>query len=300
MPERRSKPMLGAMTESMLDTVRHFAPELNARAAQGEALRTMPEDLVDRLKQSGLFRLHLARSLGGLELEPATYVEVIEELSRADGSAGWTVMIGNSTAFFAWLDPQVARELLSGATDFASTSMWGPFGQAVPDGAAGLSLSGRWPFNSGCRHAEWLQVGAYVIDGDAPRRRPECAPDWRLAFVPRSAAKIEDTWDAGGLRATGSHHLSITGSRVPQEHFAAPFFEPARHEGPLWRIPFLTLAAIAMVGFPLGVARRAVDEFTEIARTKVRGPATESIALDGTRRPRPGSAGAGRRRAACG
>src|ERR1700716_2670533 len=116
--------MLRAMTKSMLDTARHFAPELNARAAEGEALRTMPADLVDRLKRSGLFRLHLPRSLGGLELEPAAYVEVIEELSHADGSAGWTVVIGNSTAFFAWLDPQVARELLSGTTDFASTSMW--------------------------------------------------------------------------------------------------------------------------------------------------------------------------------
>lgn len=273
--------MLSAMTDTMLDTARHFAPELSARAAEGEALRTMPADLVDRLKRSGLFRLHLPRSLGGLELDPATYVEVIEELSRADGSAGWTVVIGNSTAFFAWLDPHVARELLAGTPDLASTSMWGPFGHAVPDDAGAFSLSGRWPFNSGCRHAEWLQVGAFVMDGEAPRRRPEGAPDWRLAFVPRSAAEIEDTWDAAGLRGTGSHHLSIATRHVPEEHFAAPFFEPARHAGPLWRIPFMTLAAIAMAGFPLGVARRALDEFTEIARSKVRRAGTESIAHDG-------------------
>jgi alkylation response protein AidB-like acyl-CoA dehydrogenase len=273
--------MLSAMTHIMLDTARLFASELSARAAEGEALRTMPADLVMRLKRSGLFRLHLPHALGGLELDPATYVEVIEELSRADGSAGWTVLIGNSTAFFAWLDPKVAGEMLAGSAEFASTSMWAPLGHAVPEGTGALTLSGRWPFNSGCPHAEWLQVGAFVMDGDTPRRRPDGAPDWRLAFLPRSAAHIEDTWDAAGLRATGSHHLSIATRRVPQEHFAAPFFEPALHEGPLWRIPFMTLAGIAMAGFPLGVGRRALDEFTDIAQSKIRGAATEIIAHDG-------------------
>src|SRR5262249_22266841 len=54
-----------------------------------------------------LFRLNLPRAVGGLELDPATTVALVEELSRADGSAGWTVLIGNSTAFFAWLQPRV-------------------------------------------------------------------------------------------------------------------------------------------------------------------------------------------------
>jgi len=52
-----------------------------------------------------LFRLATPRALGGQELDPATVVETLEELCRADGSAGWTIMIGNLTAFLAWLDP---------------------------------------------------------------------------------------------------------------------------------------------------------------------------------------------------
>ena len=112
----------------------------------------MPADLVRRAKSAGLFRLSLPVSLGGFELDPVTTVEIFEELSRADGSAGWTIVIGNSTAFFAWLDPAVARDLIGANPEFVSTSMWAPLGQAVPQrpSAAGRSTAAaRTP--TGCR-----------------------------------------------------------------------------------------------------------------------------------------------------
>ena len=102
----------GASSDDTLrSTVAALLPEFRARAAESEQLRTMPADLVRQAKAGGLFRLNLPRSLGGLELDPAATAEIFEEISRADGSAGWTIVIGNSTAFFAWLDPAVAKEL---------------------------------------------------------------------------------------------------------------------------------------------------------------------------------------------
>ena len=272
-------PSVNAGSDDTLRTaIAALIPEFRARAAEGEQLRTMPADLVRQARAGGLFRLNLPRSLGGLELDPATTAEIFEEISRADGSAGWTTVIGNSTAFFAWLDPAVAKELIGGDPDFVSTSMWAPLGHAAPDGSGRFAVSGRWPFNSGCPHAAWLQVGVMVTGSGLPRA--EGAPDWRFAFVPARSAVIEDTWDAMGLRGTGSHHLSLPGVQVPAEHLAAPFFEPARHDGPLWRIPLVTLAAMFLATVPLGVARRALDEFAAIATSKVRGPAAQSISHD--------------------
>jgi alkylation response protein AidB-like acyl-CoA dehydrogenase len=265
----------------VLGAVRALAPDLSARSAEGEALRTMPADLVARAKQAGLFRLAMPRSLGGFELDPATLVEAVEELSRADGSAGWTILIGNATLFFAWLEPGVAQDMIGQDVDFASTSMFGAFGQAVSQSDANFAVSGRWPFNSGCPHAECLQVGVIVMDGQTPRLRAPGVQDWQFAFVPRPAAHIEDTWHALGLRGTGSHHLSLAAVPVPREHLAAPLLEPARHDGPLWRLPGFTLATILMVGFPLGVARRALDEFATLAGRKARGDGGHTIAQDG-------------------
>ncbi|HXW34854.1 MAG TPA: acyl-CoA dehydrogenase family protein [Acidimicrobiales bacterium] len=258
-----------------------IAPEFVERAREGDSLRTMPPDLASKAKRMGLFRLCLPRSLGGMELDPTTAIEVIEIVSRADGSAGWTVLIGNSTAFFAWLDPAVAKEMIGGDPDFCSTGVFAPMGQASAGDSGEFMVSGRWPFNSGCPHSEWCQVGVFVMDGDRPRLRDEGVPDWRFAFLDRKSVVVEDTWDALGLRATGSHHIQVANQCVPVEHTAAPLFEAARHDGPLWRLPLFSLATILMAGFPLGVARRALDEFTELAKSKFRGSPTDTVASDG-------------------
>ena len=271
---------VNAGSDSLRSAVTALVPDFQARAGEGGQLRTMPADLVQRAKAAGLFRLNLPRSLGGFELDPATTVEIFEEISRADGSAGWTIVIGNSTAFFAWLDPAVAAELIGDHPNLVSTSMWAPLGQATAERAGCLTVSGRWPFNSGCPHADWLQVGVFVTDSAAPRVLASGVPDWRFAFTPARSAVIEDTWDAMGLRGTGSHHLTLSGVQVPSEHLIAPFFEPARHDGPLWRIPLVTLASMFLAAVPLGIARRALDEFAAIATKKVRGPATQSIGHD--------------------
>ncbi len=68
---------------------------------------------------------------------------------------------------------------------------------------------------------------------------------------------------------------------MPAEHLAAPFFERPRHDGPLWRIPLVTLAATFLAAVPLGVARPALDEFAALAVGKLRGPAPHPVSHDG-------------------
>ena len=260
---------------------RALAPEITQRADDAEALGTMPIDLVERLRAAGVFRALQPRSLGGFEVAPVEFIEMIEELARADGSAGWIAAIGaGAPAFTAWLQPAIANELFGSDADFTAATVFAPTGRAVPDGGGRFTIDGRWPFASGCRHAEWLLAGMFVFDGDAPRMIPEQGPDWRLAFFPRANADIVDNWDVLGLRATGSNDIIARGLRVADEHTISPFFQPARHDGPLWRLAFFTLVGVALVGVPLGIARRALDEFTDLATTKLRAGTFEPVAED--------------------
>src|SRR5262245_41153859 len=119
---------------SAIHAARSLAPEFSARAPEAESLRTMPADLVAKVRRAGLFRIGVPRALGGLELDPVSIIETVEEVSRADGSAGWTTLIGNATAFFAWLEPDAVAEMFAGATGFVSTGVWGPQGRAVRRG----------------------------------------------------------------------------------------------------------------------------------------------------------------------
>jgi alkylation response protein AidB-like acyl-CoA dehydrogenase len=261
---------------SIVSSAFTLAPLLSEQATHAEQLRTMPRHVVDACAAAGLFSLALPKSLGGLECDPLTIIRVIEELSRADGSGGWTVMIGNTSAFTTWLEPEVARDIVSANPNAPMAGLLMPNGAAVPDGKGGFIVSGRWPFNSGAPHAAWFCSGIMVMEGDQPRQVSPGRPDWRVAFFPASEATIIDTWHAAGLKGTGSHDISVEGIRVPEERTAAPFFEPARHDGPLYRMTLWSLFMTLMAGLPLGIARRALDEFTELAKRKSR-------AMDGGR-----------------
>src|SRR5262245_57651779 len=110
-----------------VDEARRLAPLVADRALEGEADRCVPVDVVDELRAAGLLKCYLPASLGGLELDPLSTFEVVETVSAADGSTGWTTFILNGTFFLAWLDPDVARAMLAAASGGCLASRFGPF-----------------------------------------------------------------------------------------------------------------------------------------------------------------------------
>lgn len=247
-----------------------LAPQIRERAAEGERLGRIPDDLLTAMSREGLIDLLVPSVLGGAELDPMTVVDVVSTLSAADGSVGFTVLSVNATCFVAWLEPDVARTILAGEPRSVAT-VFAPRGRAVPEADGALRVTGRWPFNTGCRNASWFANGVMVLDGDRPAIVPPGRPDWRLVFVPREDMEILDTWHVVGLKGTGSNDVRMSGVRVPVEFTAAPMFQPARHPGAIFRWSFFALMGVLFAGFPLGIGRRALDEFEELARSKSRG-----------------------------
>jgi alkylation response protein AidB-like acyl-CoA dehydrogenase len=142
-----------------------------------------------------------------------------------------------------------------------------PVDRAVATRAdGGYRLTGRWPFGSGSNHAEWFSGKAEVV-GPAGPEGPK-----GFAF-PAGAVTLHDNWQVGALKGTGSQDFSVSGLFVPERHCFSSL-EPALRGGPLYTIGMPGLVANEHAGFVLGVARRSIDEMTELARTKTRGYAT--------------------------
>lgn len=239
--------------ESVCDAAR-------THASAGDARRDLAPEVVAVAKQSGLFCMALPERFGGLGLDPLDIVDAVERLSHADGAAGWCGFIGNATAFFGWLEPDVIRAALCDAPGVAAASIFGPTGQARPAGDGGYTVSGRWAFASGSGHSEWTQLGVMVMDGDRPAMRADGQPDWRFAFVPTDEVTIVDTWDTIGLRGTGSNDIVAEQVVLPAEHLAMPMFDEPRADDPIFRFGFWGLLPMLMAPHPLGVARRSLDE----------------------------------------
>ena len=145
------------------------------------------------------------------------------------------------------------------AEEFVLAGSTAVLGRAEPT-EGGYRISGRWPFNSGSLHADWLMAG--FAEPPDPRGGP---PRPRLAFLPRPAATILGTWDVSGLAGTGSHDFVLDGVAVPAEHTVPLYSAPAVFGDPLHRLSPYNVQAVLMPGFPLGVARRAVDELAHLA-----------------------------------
>jgi alkylation response protein AidB-like acyl-CoA dehydrogenase len=269
--------MITTLQTGALAAARALAPELSDRAREGELLGTLPPDLVEKAREARLFSLMTPSSLGGLELAPRDVIDVLEELCRADGSAGWTIIIGNATAFVTWFEPEVAAALLAGSRDTIGAGSFAPAGKLLDRGNGTFDFSGRWSFVSGCRHADGFLLGGFVMDGAHPRIIDGFGPDWRFAYVAAEAVEIIDNWDVAGLRGTGSNDVSVAGLVVDERHTIAPFREAARHDNALARFPLFTLIGVQFAAVPLGIGRRALDELLAIAPTKTRIGSTMPI-----------------------
>jgi len=271
---------------SFIDAAKGLAPQILAAANEIEQSRRLPPSLVDAIARAGLYRLWIPRALGGEETDPSTFVRVIEEISKADGSAGWCVALcGGNNVFAGYLAAEAAREIYGDDPDVRTAGVFRPFGNAkVVDG--GYRVTGQWPLASGCQHSNWIVGGCRILDGDQPRLSPDGAPITRILFFPARECEILDTWHSIGLRGTGSHDFAVADVFVPASH-SLSFREPQVEPGPLYALPTIALFSTGLAAVALGIARHAIDILTALAATKM---ATTTVTRNQVRRYQ-GSAG---------
>jgi indole-3-acetate monooxygenase len=257
---------------SLVDPVaraRDLARSITASADEIERSRRITEPLLGQLHEARLFRMLYPRSVGGDEVEPATYIEAVGELARHDGSVGWCASIANSIGLFApYLEPEAARTVFG---DPRATCAWGPpndcRGIAVP---GGYRVTGRWDFASGCRHASWMGAHGTVVESDGSLRLNNFGrPHLRTWLFPVEQATLLDNWDPIGLRGTASESYTVEDLFVP-EAFTGTREDPTlrREPGPLYAFPQQTLYSVGIASVALGIARGMLDAFVELALRK--------------------------------
>jgi alkylation response protein AidB-like acyl-CoA dehydrogenase len=235
----------------LLADIRELAPDISSRAAEIEAGRRIPPDLVEALRSIGVFRMFVPQSHGGLELDLPTALEIIGAFGRIDGSVGWTAMIGAGGGIFAPLLPRETYEkVYQNGPDAIIAGSFQPAGTAEAV-AGGCQVNGRWPFASGCQHADWMwglcvmtEGGKPLLGEGGPPLGEGGPPLVRGFFLPARDWQIEDTWYVAGLKGTGSHHIALSDTVVP----TANFFDPASGvpclSGPLYQaVPQLLVPA---------------------------------------------------------
>jgi indole-3-acetate monooxygenase len=245
---------LDRVTDELAALARSLGPE-------AEKLRRLPEELVARLRASGLFRAGAPAATGAAEAPPAQTLRLAETVACGDASAGWCVSIASTSSLLGgWLSPAGLTEVF-GDPENVAAGVWAPRGAARRvDG--GYRVSGRWSFCSGITHSDYLFGGCVVDGGSDGQGTP------RLLAIPVGELEIVDTWQTSGLNATGSHDAVADDVFVP-EHRSLWLFDPPTSQAALYRFPILGFFALSIAAAALGNARGAIDDLQELAAHKV-------------------------------
>jgi alkylation response protein AidB-like acyl-CoA dehydrogenase len=276
---------------ALLAKVASVAAVVRENASVSEAARTLSRATFTALDEAGLFRSLLPEEVGGFQVDPVTEAELIEAVTALDGSAGWSFWaLAGSTARAASMLPHTAEgDVFTTGKPFPLFAFQErPFGNKVHPTGHGLVVSGRWPFGTGVREADWVVAIGEVDRSVEPGPWPD-AP-MLAAAVPLRDVEIVDEWDAAGLAGTGTVDYRITDVVVPWRRVWPYPAEQVRGGAHFC----FRRAPIKHTGFALGVARGILTGLTEHLTARLPGTglpvdviateiATAQLALDTAR-----------------
>ena len=249
-----------AVADASRDTTRlplaDVITEIAARREEFDRLSHVPRDVIAKLKRAGVYRAATPRRFGGDALAPTAFLDMIERIAVADGSAAWVASFGSANVYLAALPLATQAQLYADGPDQVFAGGLFPVQPAQPaDG--GWRVNGTWKFASGCKGADWLGVGISTGVPGVPGKP-------RTAVFRPHQVEIVDNWDVVGMQGTGSHDLRVTDQFVADDWTFVRGGEPCVDE-PLYRYPTIAYAAQVLAVVNLGLARAALDVANQMA-----------------------------------
>ena len=253
--------------DGVLAKVRALGPKLRERAVTAERERRISQETVEDLDRAGVYKIGTPAEYGGYEFSVAEQLDVIIEVSKWDGSCGWSSWVGATINWLAvrsgrrvveevygsaWTGPRVA-----GSSHFPATR-----GRAVRAEGGWLISGGPWTFGSNAQWSAWTNLGCMANDGDKP---------YLLSVqVPFDELKFLDDWYVVGMKGSGSSSVVLAkGELFVPDYRCIPFPEIMANihdhglKGSIWQAPTLGWAFSLMGGMSVGIAQGALARFLE-------------------------------------
>jgi 3-hydroxy-9,10-secoandrosta-1,3,5(10)-triene-9,17-dione monooxygenase len=253
----------------MIARAKALIPRLRERASRTEELRRLPPETERELHESGLFRILQPKRVGGSELDYVALVDGADAIGQADASVAWNwANLASHHWMLAMFDKRAQDVVWSKDADaLIASSFIFPAGRARKvDG--GYVLRGRWPFSSGVDSSEWNMLASVVSTEDEAD-----GIEYRIFVVNKRDYKILDTWDATGLRGTGSNDVEVNDAFVEAPMTLAvsdldggPTPGSAVNPNALYQLPVFSLFPYVLSGVALGNAQACLDDYVDIAR----------------------------------
>jgi 3-hydroxy-9,10-secoandrosta-1,3,5(10)-triene-9,17-dione monooxygenase len=254
---------------TMIERANALIPRLRDRASRTEELRRLPPETERELHESGLFRIVQPKRVGGSELDYIALIDCADAIGQADASAAWNFANLASHHWMLAMFDKSAQDLVwnKDANALIASSFIFPAGRARKV-EGGYVLRGSWPFSSGVDSCEWNMLASVVSSEDEAD-----GIEYRIFLLNRSDYRINDTWEAAGLRGTGSNDVEVNDAFVADSMTVAvsdlaggPTPGSAVNPNALYTLPVFSLFPYVLSGVALGNAQACLNDYVEVAR----------------------------------
>ncbi len=252
----------------LVERARALAPLIARDADEIERTRRLTPAVTQALIENELYRALLPKSFGGTEAPLEAFMQMQEEIAKADASTAWCLGQCSVCAMTAaYLDPDAANEIFNVAPGILA---WGAVAHEVQAVPGGYRASARWDFASGSRQASWLGAHVRVVEADgSQRRKADGSPEIRTILFPMTSATMYDVWDVIGLKGTGTDSYSVENLFIPDKFAALRDIPSAlREKGPLYKLTTNMVFSMGFAATSLGLARTMLDSVIELSRGK--------------------------------
>jgi 3-hydroxy-9,10-secoandrosta-1,3,5(10)-triene-9,17-dione monooxygenase len=257
---------------AMLARAEALIPRLRERASRTEELRRLPPETERDLHEAGLFRILQPKRVGGSELDYVALVDCADVLGQGDASVAWNFAnLASHHWMLGMFDPRAQDAVWSQDPNaLIASSFIFPAGRARKV-EGGYVLRGSWPFSSGVESCDWNMLASVVSSEDEAD-----GIEYRIFLLNKKDYTVKDTWNAAGLRGTGSNDVEVADAFVAEpmsisvsDLAGGPTPGSTVNPNALYALPVFSLFPYVLSGVALGNAQACLDDYVEFAKHRV-------------------------------
>lgn len=257
------------MEQSVLETknvlverAKALIPKLREYSEEIDQSSNIPEVIIEDLKKEGLLKVLRPHMFGGYQTNMRAFTEVVTEIARGNGSAGWFVCLSNIRDYMIsyTFGEKALNEIYTPGKDVVLAGNFKPIKCEIRKVEGGYYIDeAQWPFVSGSPHADWCYFGFPLVDDNG-------GMEMAIMVVPREELEILDDWNVMGLKGSGSNSCRIQNVFVPEHRVSLDrlaskghyLIDPLKNVS-LYKSSFVPSLTLSIIGPALGLAQAAMD-----------------------------------------
>jgi alkylation response protein AidB-like acyl-CoA dehydrogenase len=257
--------------EELREEVREFAlKEITPIATEHDNLQKFPMDVAKKMGERGYLGIIFPKELGGRGLGYKSYVIIVEEISRVDGSMGITVAAHNSLCsnhIYSFASEEQKKKYMPQLTGGATLGFWGLTEPNAGSDAGGTQTTAvldgdEWVLNGSktfITHGGVGDIGVVLASTDKSLGNKGIS-----AFI---IERSDEGFATGnkehklGLRASDTTELVFDDCRLPKERLVGEL-----NRGFIDTLKVLDGGRISIGALGLGLAQGALDCALEYAK----------------------------------